>query len=62
MQQRYMHQVKDNWGKVVYQSEKVENAERFMTRKIHEGVGSMYNFDSKPLRKDNERKGKRYGL
>lgn len=52
---KYIHQVKDNWGKVVYQSEKVENAERFMLKKIHDGVGGLYNFDSKAIKKENKK-------
>lgn len=52
---KYIQQVKNWRGDVVYESKKVSDAERFMQKKINEGMGNYYTFDNRPLRKDNKK-------
>ena len=57
MERKFIQQVKNWRGDVVYESKKVSDAERFMQKKINEGTGKFYTFDNRPMN-DKDKKGK----
>ena len=56
MERKFIQQVKNWRGDVVYESKKVGDAERFMLKKIKEGTGNYFTFDNRPATKDDKKR------
>lgn len=56
MERKFIHQVKNWRGDVVYESKKVGDAERYMLNRIKEGTGQHYTFDNRSATKDDKKR------
>lgn len=56
MERKFIQQVKNWRGDVVYESSKVSDVERFMLNRVKEGTGQHYRFDNRPVTKDDKKR------